>query len=222
LRAAFNSGKPTHRKKRVCFQNWAVPPGLDWPFPLFPALKRWAKFGRPSGAGSLWLFSSQSNHKVSFVTDSKSAMSGAPSTQPDAQDQVNLQIASYQFRPSPWTLPVSWCKMARMISSLPITAESKSIHHRGDSMNRSTNIRPRRFLALIAMLFGVLLLPAYGQQEVDPTWYNPWAAPNTAVVQSSQPRVAIHRHQRTVRPVSSARVAGKVREKRPTTRSRAS
>jgi hypothetical protein len=89
-------------------------------------------------------------------------------------------------------------------------------------MNGSRNIRPRRFLVLIAMLFGVLLLPAYGQQEVDPTWYNPWAAPTPAVAHSSQSRAAMHRHPRTVKPVSSARVAGKVGGKRPTTRPKSS
>src|ERR1019366_3588171 len=31
-------------------ENSVVPPGLESFFPLFPALKRWAKFGRPSGA----------------------------------------------------------------------------------------------------------------------------------------------------------------------------
>jgi hypothetical protein len=29
----------------------AVPPGLESFLPLSPALKRWAKLGRPSGAG---------------------------------------------------------------------------------------------------------------------------------------------------------------------------
>jgi len=92
-------------------------------------------------------------------------------------------------------------------------------------MNGPRGIRPRRVLAWIVMLFGAMvmtLLPAYGQQEVDPTWYDPWAAPNTVVVQSSQPRVAIHRHQRAMRPVSPARLAGKVRGKRLTTRPRSS
>ena len=93
-------------------------------------------------------------------------------------------------------------------------------------MNGTRNLRPRRVLAWIAMLFGVmvttLLLPAYGQQEVDPTWYNPWAVPNTVVVHSSQPRVAVHQHQGKVKSVSSAQVAGKVRGKRPTTRPRSS
>ena len=32
-------------------ENSVVPPGLEFFFPLYPALKRWAKFGRPSGAG---------------------------------------------------------------------------------------------------------------------------------------------------------------------------
>jgi hypothetical protein len=31
-------------------QRSVVPPGLDSLLSLFPALKRWAKFGRPSGA----------------------------------------------------------------------------------------------------------------------------------------------------------------------------
>jgi hypothetical protein len=32
-------------------ESWAVPPGLELFFPHFPALKRWAKLARPSGAG---------------------------------------------------------------------------------------------------------------------------------------------------------------------------
>ena len=93
-------------------------------------------------------------------------------------------------------------------------------------MNGSKGIRPSRVLALIATLFGAmvttLMLPAYGQQEVDPTWYNPWAATNTAVVHSSKPQVAIHRHQGRVRPASSAPVAAKFHGKRPTTRPKSS
>jgi len=92
-------------------------------------------------------------------------------------------------------------------------------------MNRSRDFRLRRMLAWMAMLFGMMvatLLPAYGQQEVSPTWYDPWAGPNAAAVHaslhSSQPRVAIHRHHRTLRNASAARVAGKVRGKRSATR----
>jgi hypothetical protein len=92
----------------------------------------------------------------------------------------------------------------------------------------SKGIGRRRVPAFIAMLFGaiftILLLPAYGQQEVDPTWYDPWAAPNTvvvhpsqpsAVVHSSQPPVASDRHQQTVRSVSLTPDAGKFRGKDP-------
>jgi len=42
-------------------ENWVVPPGPESLGPLFPALKRWAKFGRPSGAG----FSGISFHRIS-------------------------------------------------------------------------------------------------------------------------------------------------------------
>src|ERR1035441_6232899 len=41
-------------------ENSVVPPGLEFFFPLFPALKRWAKFGRPSGAA----FSCASFHQA--------------------------------------------------------------------------------------------------------------------------------------------------------------
>jgi hypothetical protein len=41
---------PTDEVKRL-WENWVVPPGLASFLPLFPALKRWAKLDRPSGAG---------------------------------------------------------------------------------------------------------------------------------------------------------------------------
>jgi hypothetical protein len=83
-----------------------------------------------------------------------------------------------------------------------------------------------RVPAFIAMLCGaiftILLLPAYGQQEVDPTWYDPWAAPTAAAVHPAQPPAAVHssqapvathRYQQTVRSVSPAPDAVKVRGK---------
>ncbi len=84
-------------------------------------------------------------------------------------------------------------------------------------MNASRGMRPCKVMALIALLFGAmitLLLPAYGQQEVNPTWYDPWAAPNTRVVHSSQLREATHRHQPRVKSVSSSRRAARSSEKR--------
>lgn len=127
-----------------------------------------------------------------------------------ADDRIrsNLQIASDSFRPPPWTLPASGCKIAAMISYPTIAVGPKSILPGGDFMNGSRAIRRCRVPALVAMLFGAMVatlsLPAYGQQEVDPTWFDPWAAPNTAVVQTSQPREAIHRNQSAIVSVSSA------------------
>jgi len=48
------------------------------------------------------------------------------------------------------------------------------------------------YLKMIAprtLMFAVLALPclignAYAQQEVDPTWYDPWAAPKPAATQT--------------------------------------
>ena len=117
-----------------------------------------------------------------------------------------------------------------MNSSRSNYRESKSAQNGGDSMTDSMTmimigskaIGRSRVLASMAMLFGaiftILLLPAYGQQEVDPTWYDPWAAPNAAVVHPAQPPavvhlsqspVATHRCQQTVRPLSPAADAGK-------------
>ena len=94
-------------------------------------------------------------------------------------------------------------------------------------MNGSKSIGRCRVLASMAMLFGamftILLLPAYGQQDVSPDWYDP--APNVAVVHPAQPAAvahssqlpaATHRYQQTVTSVSTAPDAGKVRVQRRT------
>lgn len=87
-------------------------------------------------------------------------------------------------------------------------------------MNRSRDIKRRKGLAMTAMLFAAmvvpLLLPAYGQ-EVDPTWYDPWAAPQTVAVHASQPQVARHQHRPALKPVSTAPSAAKLNAKRPAT-----
>ena len=120
-----------------------------------------------------------------------------------------------------------------MISSRSDHSELKSVQNGGDSMTPNTSNESKgsgrsRVPSFIAMLSGaiftILLLPAYGQQEVDPTWYDPWAAPNTAVVHPSQPPAVVHssqspvatdRHQQTVRSVSSTPDARKFRGKDP-------
>jgi len=121
-----------------------------------------------------------------------------------------------------------------MISFRSDYGESKSVQNGGASMTTtmtmtttttttgSKGIGRSRVLASMAMLFGaiftILLLPAYGQQEVDPTWYDPWAAPNVAVVPPAQPPAVAHRsqspvathwYQQTDRSVSPAADAGK-------------
>ena len=93
-------------------------------------------------------------------------------------------------------------------------------------MNGSRGYKSCRILAMTAVLFGAMVttlaLPAYGQQEVAPTWYDPWAAPNTVVVHSSQSRSARHPHQRAVRSGSTAPSAAKLRGKQLATRPRSS
>src|ERR1035441_3453227 len=53
----FNSARPPG--------NLVVPPGLESPRALFPALKRWANMGRPSGAGLRPSFESKSDRSFS-------------------------------------------------------------------------------------------------------------------------------------------------------------
>jgi hypothetical protein len=130
-----------------------------------------------------------------------------------------------------------------MISFRSDYGESKSVQNGGASMTTtmtmtttttttgSKGIGRSRVLASMAMLFGaiftILLLPAYGQQEVDPTWYDPApntvanavpsTGPNAVVVHSSQPAVAFHRHEVAVKSVSSAEGSGRSRGTQPAT-----
>jgi hypothetical protein len=97
----------------------------------------------------------------------------------------NLQIASYQFIPAPWTLRAIERNIASRLTG-------------GDAMKTiETKRMSRKALTSSAILLGaiftILLLPAYGQQEVDPTWYDP--SPVAAVVHSAQPVAAIQSTQ---------------------------
>jgi hypothetical protein len=86
-------------------------------------------------------------------------------------------------------------------------------------MNRSRDNRSRRMLLFMAVLFGAIfttmVLPAYGQQDVDPTWYDPYAvnaAPNPApppvAIHSLPLPVLIHRHQTTLTSTSLSQSQG--------------
>ncbi|MGA8488993.1 MAG: hypothetical protein WB711_01140 [Terriglobales bacterium] len=90
-------------------------------------------------------------------------------------------------------------------------------------MNGIKKIGPHRLLASSAMLFGamftIMLLPAYGQQDVSPDWYDP--APSAvvhpaqapAVAHSSQSSVATHQYQQTAKSLSPAANASKAHVK---------
>jgi hypothetical protein len=51
-----------------------------------------------------------------------------------------------------------------------------------------------RAVLLGAMAVPTLLIPAYGQQEMDPTWYDPWPATKTAVQPAQTKSVAYKNH----------------------------
>jgi hypothetical protein len=63
-----------------------------------------------------------------------------------------------------------------------------------------------RKLALHAALLGAtaltLLVPAYAQQETDPTWYDPWAKP---AAHATQTETAVSRKPHMVRSANAAR-----------------
>ena len=52
-------------------------------------------------------------------------------------------------------------------------------------MKLATLIPPKTLL-LMALVFPRLLMPAFAQQEVDPTYYDPWAAAPKAAVHTAQ------------------------------------
>ena len=54
-----------------------------------------------------------------------------------------------------------------------------------------------------AMALPMLLVPAYGQQEIDPTWYDPWPA---ATKTTAQPRPAKSADLKNHRKVNAASV----------------
>ena len=81
---------------------------------------------------------------------------------------------------------------------------------RFSSPNSSRPRKPLVFIAMsFAMMFGTFLLPAYGQQEMDPTWYDPWAPATAQTAHSAQPQAARSQHQEQakLKPASTTRTA---------------
>ena len=65
-----------------------------------------------------------------------------------------------------------------------------AIQHGGDEVFQDMNLArifalKRPLLAVAAIL--TLLVPVHGQQEVDPTWYDPWKAAGNTIVRHTQP-----------------------------------
>jgi hypothetical protein len=70
----------------------------------------------------------------------------------------------------------------------------------------------RKFLPLAMLL--VLLVPAYSQQEVDPTWYDPWTTASKATVHHLQEeRIADRAHRKKINSAAVART----RKRKPRT-----
>lgn len=60
-------------------------------------------------------------------------------------------------------------------------------------MNGSISIGRCKGLASLAILLGALFtIPAYAQQDVAPSWYDPWAAPSTAVAHPAPAPAVAH------------------------------
>jgi hypothetical protein len=55
---------------------------------------------------------------------------------------------------------------------------------------------------LAAMLVPALGLPVYAQQEVDPTWFDPWPTSTKVVVQSKNSRTHNHESRQSTSTVS--------------------
>ncbi len=82
-------------------------------------------------------------------------------------------------------------------------------------MKPSRRTRLDKIFLLKATLLAAMVVPAcgaYGQKEVDPTWYDPWPAHARVVVQLAQPRPADHKIQRKVSSVTPNQQPRKARE----------
>jgi hypothetical protein len=68
-------------------------------------------------------------------------------------------------------------------------------------------MRLSKKIALRAVLLGAMAVPtlmisAYGQQEMDPTWYDPWPG-SKAAVQPAQAKAVAYKNQRKVNSASA-------------------
>jgi len=90
-------------------------------------------------------------------------------------------------------------------------------------MKTSSTLRMARTLVVNATLIlgmagSMLCVPAYSQQEVDPSWYNPWPEPAKEIASSSGPRASNHKIPAKAGSELSQKRTGKLRPKRSVTR----
>jgi hypothetical protein len=96
-----------------------------------------------------------------------------------------------------------WLLVQREVRNLELEGNSENLRLcsiRRCSVKQSRGIRLDRIILLKAMLLAATLVPAlglpvYGQQEVDPTWYDPWATQTRVCraaceVANAQPRAS--------------------------------
>jgi hypothetical protein len=65
-------------------------------------------------------------------------------------------------------------------------------------------------IALRAVLLGTMAMPmlmssAYAQQEMDPTWYDPWATTSKVSVHPAQAKPVAYKNQGKLNPSSAER-----------------
>jgi hypothetical protein len=90
-------------------------------------------------------------------------------------------------------------------------------------MKKSTGSRGSRILVMMAMLGAMVMAsprPVRAQQDVDPTWYDPWA-PATPVVahvvaHANPPQATVHAKKEKAKTASSSQRTAKLHDKRST------
>jgi hypothetical protein len=108
--------------------------------------------------------------------------------------------------------------------SLSSYGEPNSINYGGDSMKeRMQSFKRAAWLAVLSgAMVTTLSLTAFGQQEVDPTWFDPWAPTAATVQHQDQQAAAPAHHTAKIKQVSSTRRMAKANSKHSANRPRPS
>ncbi len=103
--------------------------------------------------------------------------------------RTHLQIASDQFRPSPWTPPaIGWQNHDHDLFPLRLPrlkANSRTCFHARIDRYRTMQGPGIPGNLIGRAIYGVAA-SGYAQQDVAPSWYDPWAAPQVLVAHPAQ------------------------------------